>query len=94
MEPIEAPIGSKKTKYHLTFIRGYLRFRTYSMFANVSPMKDFSPEPFVEINSIDMVSQNIQDGDKVTVFNDRGEILLKAKITESVDPGIIDITEG
>ncbi|MHA1803076.1 MAG: molybdopterin-containing oxidoreductase family protein [Promethearchaeota archaeon] len=94
LEPIEAPIGSKKTKYPLTFIQGHTRYRTHSMFANVSPIKDLSSEPFVEINPIDAVARNIQDGDEVIVFNDRGRTILKAKLTESVGPGVINITEG
>ncbi len=94
LEPIEAPIGSKKTKYPLTFIQGHTRYRTHSMFANVSPIKDLSSEPFVEINPIDAVARNIQDGDEVIVFNDRGRMILKAKLTESVGPGVINITEG
>ena len=37
---------------------------------------------------------NIYYNDYVTVFNDRAKTTLKARVTESVGPGVINITEG
>jgi molybdopterin-containing oxidoreductase family molybdopterin binding subunit len=53
-----------------------------------------NPEPFVEINPIDARARRIFDDDYVTVFNDRGKTTLKARISEGVGPGVVNINEG
>ena len=94
LPPIEAPIISEETKYPLTLINGHSRFRTHSMFANVQSLLDLNPEPIVDINPIDAEKRNISNNDIVTVFNGRARTTLKARVTEGVIPGVINITEG
>jgi molybdopterin-containing oxidoreductase family molybdopterin binding subunit len=94
LPPIEAPITSEKTKYPLTLINGHSRFRTHSMFANVQSLLDLNPEPIVDINPLDAEKRNISNNDIVTVFNDRARTTLKARVTEGVIPGVLNITEG
>jgi len=94
LPPIEAPITPERRKYPLTFIQGHSRFRTHSSFANVQSLLDLNPEPLVEINPIDAKSRKISNNDFVTVYNDRAETTLKARLTESVPSGVINITEG
>jgi molybdopterin-containing oxidoreductase family molybdopterin binding subunit len=94
LEPLEAPVSAAKKKYPLTFIQGHSRFRTHSMFSNVDSLLDMNPEPLVEINPKDAATRNISDDDKVTVFNDRARTTLKARISEAVGPGVINITQG
>jgi anaerobic selenocysteine-containing dehydrogenase len=97
LSPIEAPEPAekgKKGKFPLAFIQGHSRFRTHSMFANVDSLLELNPEPLVEINPIDAEKRKITDNDYVTVFNDRAKTTLKARVTESVGPGVINITEG
>jgi len=90
LEPIEA----RRAKYPLSYIQGHSRFRTHSMFANAPTLLELNPEPVVEINPSDAKSRNISDGDRVTVFNDRGRVTLKAKLTQGVRPGVVNIEEG
>ncbi len=94
LEPFEAPLKPEGKKYPLTFVQGHSRFRTHSMFANVSPLLALNPEPVVEINPQDAASRNISDNDPVVVFNDRARTALKARLTQGVRPGVINITEG
>jgi molybdopterin-containing oxidoreductase family molybdopterin binding subunit len=94
LKPLEAPVTSEKKKYPLTFIQGHSRFRTHSMFSNVSSLLNMNPEPLVEIHPTDAAARNLKDNDKVTVFNDRARTTLKARITEGVAPGVINITQG
>ena len=92
LEPLEGP--SFDAKYPLTFIQGHSRFRTHSMFANVSSMLDMCPEPVVEMNPFDAQARDIHNEDWVTVFNDRGRATLKAQLSEGVRPGVVNICEG
>ncbi len=94
LPPIEAPIGSGEKKYPLTLVNGHTRFHTHSMFANVQSLLDLNPEPIVDINPIDAEKRNISNNDIVTVFNDRARTTLKARISQGVQPGVLDITEG
>lgn len=94
LPPIEAPLIPEDKKYPLTFIQGHSRFRTHSMFANVESLLTLNPEPLVEINPLDANKRRISDNDNVTVYNDRGKTTLRARVTESVGPGVINITEG
>ncbi len=64
------------------------------MFANVKSLLNLNPEPIVDINPSDAEKRNISNDDKVTVFNNRGRTTLRARITEGVQPGVLNITEG
>jgi anaerobic dimethyl sulfoxide reductase subunit A len=94
LDPLETPLEPEGRKYPLAFIQGHSRFRTHSMFANVSALLELNPEPLVEINPQDARERNIRDNDMVTLFNDRGRTTLKARVTEGVRPGVVNITEG
>jgi molybdopterin-containing oxidoreductase family molybdopterin binding subunit len=94
LEPLETPLQPEKKKYPLAFIQGHSRFRTHSMYANVASLLEFNPEPVVEINPRDAQERNIADEDRVAVFNDRARTILKARVTEGVRPGVVNISEG
>ena len=94
LPPLESPITSQNVKYPLSYIQGHSRFRTHSSFSNVKSLLKLNPEPYVDINPKDAYKRNIELGDIVKVFNDRGHTILKARVTEAVAPGVIDIKEG
>jgi anaerobic selenocysteine-containing dehydrogenase len=43
----------------------------------------------IEMHASDAESRNIHDGDRVRAFNQRGEIILQAKVNGSVPPGVV-----
>ena len=94
LAPLETPLKPATARYPLAFIQGHSRFRTHSMFANVESLLEMNPEPTAEINPADAASRDISDDEMVTVFNDRARTTLKARITESVRPGVINIMQG
>jgi len=94
LEPLESPVKPGSEKYPLAFVQGHSRFRTHSMFANVDALRDLNPEPLVEINPLDAAARGIANNDLVTVFNDRGRTTLKARLSEGVGPGVINISQG
>jgi formate dehydrogenase major subunit len=49
-------------------------------------------EDFLAINPADAEAKNIEDGDQVRLFSARGEIRVKARITDEVKPGILYTT--
>ena len=46
------------------------------------------------ISTQDAQSRGIQNGDKVRVFNDRGETVIRAYVTERIMPGVVSLGEG
>ncbi len=40
------------------------------------------------------MARGISNGDKLRVFNDRGEIIISVKVTERIMPGVVDIPQG
>lgn len=65
-----------------------------SCYANIDDKIKGQGEQFVMINAADADTRNIQSGDKVTVFNQRGAFEGLAQITDDVSPGIVVATLG
>jgi len=65
--------------------RNYLN----STFVNVRSLRDAEGEPRLEIHPRDAGERGIAEGDLVTVFNDRGSLELKARVSERARPGVV-----
>jgi molybdopterin-containing oxidoreductase family molybdopterin binding subunit len=62
--------------------------------ANVEQISRLDPGPFLEINPQDARPRNIENDDVVRVFNGRGQVKLKARLSEDIKPGVVAIEEG
>ena len=60
-----------------------------STFTNLPSLQALEATDLLEINSADATARGIPDGSTVRVFNDRGEIQLKAKVNGSLPPGVV-----
>ncbi len=89
VEPAELP--DEEYPFILTTGRMYYHFHTRSMTKRSKGLHEICPEGYVEINSEDAGKLEITEGEKVKVQSRRGEIEIKAKITESVPHGVIFI---
>ena len=65
-----------------------------SCYANMAHKIKGQGEPFVLINALDADARNINQGDIVRIFNDRGAFEAEARITTDVNPGLIVATLG
>jgi molybdopterin-containing oxidoreductase family molybdopterin binding subunit len=96
-EPIEASTSNPLfARYPLTFLSTHTRFRTHSQFVNLPWLKEINNggEGFLEINPVDAKTRKISDGDVVKVFNDRGFMKVKARLTEGIKPGVVNCYQG
>ncbi|KAF0247469.1 MAG: anaerobic dehydrogenase, partial [bacterium] len=59
-----------------------------STFANVPKLIKNEREPMIEISVDDATKRGIETGMQVRVFNDRGELQLKALVSQKVKPGV------
>jgi anaerobic selenocysteine-containing dehydrogenase len=62
------------------------------MTRKVSGLNIIEPEGVVEINPQDAAQLDIAQGDRVKVSSRRGEVITKAKVTETLAPGVVFMT--
>ena len=60
-----------------------------SSFSNVPAVQGMEEVGLLEINQLDARKRGIGDGDTVRVFNGRGDMLLKARVDGTVQPGVV-----
>ena len=48
----------------------------------------------VFLNPLDAEERGIRDGDHVAVFNARGTLVLKCRVTPRIMPGVVDVPQG
>ncbi len=81
------------TKYPLQAIGTHYHRRVHSTHDNVDWLEEAMPQR-VYLNVVDAASRGIRNGDVVRVFNDRGELRGRARLTTRMIPGLVDIPQG
>jgi len=95
--PIEAwPTNPLYKRFPLVFLSTHTKFRTHSQYVNLPWLKEINNggNGFLEINPRDASPRGIADGDIVRIFNDRGEMKVRARLTESMKPGVVNCYQG
>jgi anaerobic selenocysteine-containing dehydrogenase len=87
----ESRWSEEADRYPLEFLGRKADNYVNSTFANIESHRKFetAKRGLLEMHSIDATSRGIAEGDRVRVFNDRGEIRLVAHINGSVPPGVV-----
>ena len=65
-----------------------------STFVNLPSLQKMEQQHELEMSRADAESRGIQDGDRVRVFNDRGEIVLRARVDGAVGSGVVGAKLG
>ena len=76
----------------LTNERSLFHYHTGTMTRRVAGLNKLRSEELVEMNPVDAVGLNLSDGEMVTVYSRRGEVIAKLKVTEDSPPGVISMT--
>ena len=90
--PAEVPAARGATppgKYPLAFLSPPARNFLNSTFSNLKRFRDIEGEPSVEMHPDDAAVRGIRDGDRVRIFNDRGEYTLKARVNARPRRGVV-----
>ena len=80
-------------KYPLQAIGHHSLARVHSTHANNDWLQEAFPQR-IFMNPIDASKRNIKDGDLVHVWNERGELVILARLTQRILPGVVDIPQG
>jgi len=82
----------KTSKYPLQLITPHNKRRTHSSL-NMPWLEEVEAHE-AWISTVDATSRDINNGDLIDVFNDRGRIRIPAKVTERIMPGVICVYQG
>jgi anaerobic selenocysteine-containing dehydrogenase len=94
-EPEESARSSRlAARYPLTLMTPNTKNRIHSQFNNLKMIRDLSPAPFVAMHPEDAERRGIAPGDRVRLFNDRGELTLPARFDLGLRPGCLAVTNG
>ena len=94
IEPMESNRQSTAKTYPLSLISPHSRYRLHSTMANETRLLQYEAEPVLEISPQDARPRGIDNTDVVRVFNDRGHVKLRARVSERIKPGVVAISEG
>ena len=95
MEPIEW-LGMEKKNAEFAMVSPHPSHRLHSQLSNTSLRAKYAVnnrEP-IWINTKDAKAKGIKNGDLVRVFNERGQILTGAIVTDSIKEGVVKVDEG
>lgn len=89
----EGPEDPLRNRYPLQCIGHHTKRRIHSMFDNNDWMEQTEAQVFW-ISVHDAEQRCIKDGEEVCVYNDRGKVILTAKVTPRIMPGVVSVPQG
>jgi anaerobic selenocysteine-containing dehydrogenase len=92
-EPLDAALRSGRRFPLLGCTKRPAQF-VHTKFRNINALTSSYPDPLVWLHPQDASERDIADGNNVEVSSPRGQITLKARLTEDTQPGYIWIDFG
>jgi len=96
-EPDQSPLGAPALteQYPLILTTGARSlYFTHTQHRNIEELKKGNPQPFAEIHPKTAERFGIKDGDDIVVESNRGQIKVKAHLTEDMREGVVSIPHG
>ncbi|MBI4301532.1 MAG: molybdopterin-dependent oxidoreductase [Chloroflexi bacterium] len=93
IEPWEGRNDPLRVHYPLQLLTTHGKRTALSVYANIPWIQEVEPHA-MWINPVDAKPREIQNGDWVRLFNERGTLMIKAKVTQRIMPGVVSIDHG
>jgi len=93
IEPWEGQEDPIRKRYPIQIVSPHSRARVNSQFSNIPRIRAHA-EDRVWINTGDAKLRGIENGDRVRIYNDRGQILTIARVTDRIIPGVASLDSG
>jgi anaerobic selenocysteine-containing dehydrogenase len=89
--PYESALSAPELarRYPLAMLSPPARNFLNSTFVNVASLRATEGEPHLDIHPADAQARGIADGAEVEVFNERGSLQLRARVTDRARPGVV-----
>ena len=87
--PAESRHGTRRTTFPLELLARKADNFLNSTFTNQPSVQEMEDVDLLEMHSADARARGITDGSTVRVYNNRGEIFLKARVDGAVQPGVV-----
>jgi len=89
----ELPTAQNAKRFPLQLTTPHCKYRAHSQFWNIPQLRKLYRHE-VWINPVDAKHRSINDGDLVRMYNDRGAIIVYAKVTDRIFRGVVRCYEG
>ena len=89
----EGPFDAAARKYPLQVIGHHTLARVHSTMNGVDWLEEAFPQRLF-INPLDATARSLSNGDEARVFNDRGELTIRCRVTRRIMPGVVAIPQG
>mgnify|MGYP001314977313 CR=1 FL=1 len=90
-EGSESPLRSR---FPLQLLSCKTRERIHSQFGSLAWVRGVERPHALDIHPDDAGPRGVQDGARVAVWNERGRIELRARLTPGIRPGVVHVLEG
>jgi anaerobic dimethyl sulfoxide reductase subunit A len=81
-------------QYPIMLLTPHSRYRVHYLFWEHDWLRDHVYRHRVWVNAADAKVRGIKDGDMITVYNDRGKVVMPAYVTSRIMPGLAVIHAG
>ncbi len=89
----ESPFGPEARRFPLQVVGHHTLARVHSTMAGVDWLEEAFPHR-VFVNPADAATRGVRNGDEVRVFNDRGALTIRCRVTRRIMPGVVAIPQG
>jgi len=93
IEPWEGPGDPLASQYPLQMVSPHSKGRVNATLDNIPRLKAIADDD-LWLNPGDAETRKIEPGESIRVFNDRGQMIRRAKVTDRIMPGVVSLEAG